>query len=408
MKQYTALNFAESERLYEEACRIVVGGTTQAKRPDLFIKGEYPIYAAGGEGAYIWDVDGNRFIDWIQGLGIIILGHRDPDVDEAAIREIREGFAFSMTRPIQNKLAKMLVDIIPCAELVHFFKLGSDATTVAVRLARIWTGRDKVVRWGYNGWHDWCCDLNAGIPRGVRDDVFSFEYNNLESLAAVLNSHRDQVACVLMMPFETEAPQPGFLEGVKTLAHEHGALFILDEMRSGFRVTMGGAQEYYGVIPDLATFGKALSNGYAMSALAGRADVLETIHQTHVSSGYATNSAAIAAAVACVEKLRDGDHLPHIWKIGQALIDGLKKLVEDSNVEIEVVGFPPMPNLDFKYETEERCEDARRVFYTATTRGGVLLHPRHHWYVSATHTQADLDLTLNVCADAIEAVRRAM
>ena len=213
MSERAPLSFAQSEHLYAEACKVYAGGTTQSKRPELFIEGEYPLFAARGEGAYLWDVDGNRFLDWMLGLGIVVLGHRDPEVDEAAIREIREGFAFAMTRPVQNTLAQLLVEIIPCAELVHFFKAGSDATSAAVRLARIWTGRDKVVRWGYNGWHDWCNPYDAGIPRHVRDDILTFEYNNLDALKAVLNRNEGQVACIIMMPLEAEAPQPGFPGG---------------------------------------------------------------------------------------------------------------------------------------------------------------------------------------------------
>ena len=264
MPTQSALRFAESDRLFTEALSLVVGGTTQAKSPDNYIPGAYPIYAARGRGAHVWDVDGNEFIDWILAYGTVVLGYCDATVDEAAIREIREGFAFPLTRPIQNRLAELLVEIIPSAELVHFFKAGSDATTAAVRLARIFTGRDKVVRWGYHGWHDWCCSRAPGIPRHVREDTLTFRYNDLGSLEDVLNSHKGQIACVIMMPLEVELPVPGFLEGVKELAHRHGALFVLDEMRSGFRMALGGAQEYYGVIPDLSTFGKAMSNGYAL------------------------------------------------------------------------------------------------------------------------------------------------
>ena len=313
-----------------------------------------------------------------------------------------------MTRPIQNELGKMLVDLIPCAELVHLFKVGSDSTSVAVRLARIFTGREKVIRWGYNGWHDWCCEFDAGIPKGVQDDIFTFEYNNLDSMEAVFRENKNEIACVLMMPFETEAPKPGFLEGVKELCHRNGALFILDEMRSGFRIAMGGAQEYYDVMPDLATFGKALSNGYAISALAGRADILGSIHQTHVSSGYAANSAAIAASVACLRKLQKGDILPHIWRIGEALIDGINRLSTDAGLEIEAVGFPPMPDLVFRYDSEEAREKARHASYVTTTRAGILLHPNHHWYVSAAHTDEDLTNTLNVCESAFAAVKKVL
>jgi glutamate-1-semialdehyde 2,1-aminomutase len=403
-----ALSFARSEALFARAQEIVAGGTTQGKAPNTLIPGEYPIYAARGQGATLWDVDGNRFLDWILAYGIIVLGYCDADVDAAAIGEIRQGFAFPLTRPVQNELAELLVEVIPGAEMVHFFKTGSDTTTAAVRLARIVTGRDKIVRWGYNGWHDWCCLREAGIPRKVREDVLTFRYNDLDSLEDVLKQNRDQVACVLMMPLEIEPPQPGFLAGVKDVAHRHGALFILDEMRSGFHLAIGGAQEYYGVTADLATFSKAMSNGYAMSALAGRREIMQALTQSYVSSTFFTNSIAMAAAVATIRKLRREQVIPHLWRIGQGLMAGLDRLVQDLGIEAQAVGLPPMPFLAFTAADPEVRETAKYAFYRETTRRGLLFHPNHHWFVCASHTEQDLAHTLEVSEAAFRAVKQAL
>jgi glutamate-1-semialdehyde aminotransferase len=403
-----ALSFARSEELFARAQQIVVGGTTQGKAPNTLIPGEYPIYAARGQGAYLWDVDGNCFLDWILAYGIIALGYCDPDVDAAAIREIQQGFAFPLTRPVQNELAELLVELIPCAEMVHFFKTGSDTTTAAVRLARIVTGREKIVRWGYNGWHDWCCLREAGIPRKAREDVLTFRYNDLNSLEDVLKQNRNEIACVIMMPLEIELPQPGFLAGVKDLAHRYGALFILDEMRSGFHLALGGAQEYYGVTPDLATFSKAMSNGYAISVLAGRRDVMSALTQTYVSSTFYTNSIAMAAAVATINKMRQQRVIAHLWRIGQGLLDGLNRLAKDMGVEAEAIGIAPMPLLVFTYADPEVRETARYVFYRETTRRGILFHPNHHWFVCAAHTEQDLTHTLEISADAFRLVKQEL
>ena len=400
-----ALSFARSEKLFARAQEIVSGGTTQGKAPNTLIPGEYPIYAARGQGATLWDVDGNQFLDWILAYGIIILGYCDPDVDAAAIGEIRDGFAFPLTRPVQNELAELLVKVIPCAEMVHFFKTGSDTTTAAVRLARIATGRNKIVRWGYNGWHDWCCTRDAGIPRYVRDDVLTFRYNDLNSLEDILKQHRDQVACVIMMPLEIEPPQPGFLAGVKDLAHRYGALFILDEMRSGFHLALGGAQEYYGVTPDLATFSKALSNGYAISALAGKRELMQLLSQTYVSSTFFTNSIEMAAAVATINKLQRQQVIPHLWQIGKGLMDGLDRLARDLNVEAQAIGVAPMPFLQFTYADPEIRETAKYIFYRETTRRGLLLHPNHHWFVCAAHTEQDMARTLEISEGAFRAMK---
>jgi glutamate-1-semialdehyde aminotransferase len=402
------LSFAQSEALFARAQQIVTGGTTQGKAPNTLIPGEYPIYAARGRGAHLWDVDGNRFLDYILAYGIIVLGYCDPDVDAAAMHEIEQGFAFPLTRPVQNELAELLVEVIPCAEMVHFFKTGSDTTTAAVRLARIATGRDKIVRWGYNGWHDWCCTREAGIPKHVRDDVFTFRYNDLESLEDVFRAHRDQVACVIMMPLEIEPPQPGFLAGVKELAHRYGALFILDEMRSGFHLALGGAQEYYRVTPDMATFSKALSNGYALSVLTGRKELMQGLAQTYVSSTFFTNSLAMAAALACVQKLRHEQVIAHLWRTGQALMDGLDRLAQDQGIEAHTIGVAPMPYLTFRYADPDVRETAKYVFYSETTRRGVLLHPNHHWFICAAHTDADVAHTLEVAEGGFRAVSEAL
>jgi glutamate-1-semialdehyde 2,1-aminomutase len=402
------LSFARSQALFDRAQEIVAGGTTQGKAPNTLIPGEYPIYAARGRGAHLWDLDGNRFLDWILAYGIIVLGYCDPDVDAAAIREIQEGFAFPLTRPVQNELAELLVEIIPCAEMVHFFKTGSDATSTAVRLARVVTDRDKIVRWGYHGWHDWCCIREAGIPRHVREDTLTFVYNDLDSLEDVLKKNRDQVACVIMMPLEIELPRPGFLAGVQELAHRYGALFILDEIRSGFHVALGGAQEYYGIVPDLATFSKALSNGYAVSALVGRRDIMQRVTETYVSSTFFTNSVAMAAAVATIHKLRREQGIPHLWRIGEGLLQGMDRLAGDLGVEAKAVGLSPMPYLSFTYADPEVREAAKYAFYRETTRRGVLLHPNHHWFVCASHTEQDLAYTLEVCEGAFRAVKEAL
>lgn len=400
-----ALSFKRSEALFARAQEIVAGGTTQGKAPDTLLPGEYPIYADRGQGAYLWDVDGNRFLDWILAYGIIVLGYCDPDVDGAAMQEIRRGFAFPLTRPVQNELAELLVKTIPCAEMVHFFKTGSDTTTAAVRLARIVTGRQKIVRWGYHGWHDWCCLREAGIPRAVREDVLTFRYNDLDSVEDVFKRHGDQIACVIMMPMEIEPPAPGFLKGVQALARRYGALFILDEMRSGFHLALGGAQELYQVTPDLATFSKALSNGYAMSVLAGRRDLLKRLSETYVSSTFFTNSIPMAAAVATIRKLKATGAIAHLWRVGQNLLDGLDRLARDAGVEARAIGVAPMPFLVFTDPDPAIREAAKTVFYRETTRRGLLLHPNHHWFVCAAHTDQDLSNTLAVCGEAFAAVK---
>lgn len=404
-----AERFARSQQWVRRAehCDAWAATRDQIVANDRFVDGAYPFYASHGHGAYVWDVDGNRYIDFILGYGPVVLGHADPRVMGAVVEELTTGTCLSpLWRPVQVELAELLVSVLPGAEMVFLMKTGSDATSGALRLARIYTGRSKVVHWGYNGWHDWTCPRLEGIPASVLAETLTFEYNDIASLHAVFEQHPDEIACVIMMPFEVDPPYPGFLAEVRDLAHDHGALFILDEMRSGFRMALGGAQQYFGVQADLATYSKAMANGYPISAIAGRRDVLQCIGRTHMASTFFANAAEMAAAVATVSILRDTDVIERVWAHGRAFQQGLSALVEEYAVPARVVGYPPSPFLEFDVVDDATRELAKTLFFTATTREGVLFHPNHHWFLSAAHTDEDIAATLQACRKGFEEVRR--
>jgi glutamate-1-semialdehyde aminotransferase len=224
-----------------------------------------------------------------------------------------------------------------------------------------------------------------------------FDVDDLDALDEVLEARPGGFACVLMMPFEEDEVTPDVLERTRSIAHRHGALFILDEMRSGFRVAVGGAQEHFGVHSDLATFSKAMANGYSISALTGRLDVLDSLAHTKISSTFFANPADMAAAITTIGILRDTDALDRIWTMGRMLQSGLREMVAESDLPVAVVGYPPMPFLRFEVDDPALRSMLERAFFAATTRGGVLFHPRHQWFLSAAHTEQDIDATLDVC-----------
>jgi len=400
--------FQKSENEFARALKVIAEGTTQARTPSTLIPGAYPIFGAKGKGAYIWDVDGNKYIDWILSFGTIVLGHSHPVVNEAVIKEIEEGFALPLTRLIQTELAELLVKIIPCAEKVLFVKTGSEATSAAVRLARIATGREKIIRLGYNGWHDWCCKVTPGIPKSVLDQTLKFEYNNLDSLKDLFVMYPEQIAGVIMWPCEVDIPDPGFLEGVRDLTHQNGALFILDEIRTGFHLSLGGAQEYWNIIPDLATFGKAMSNGYAISAVVGRAKYMNNVGKSWFSSTFNTNSIDQAAAVATIRYMQKRDVIGHEWKIGKQFQDGIDSLATTVGVEMMSVSLPPTPFVEFNYADPEIQKTAKHVFFSEAAQQGVFFHPDHHWFVSASHGVEELNHTLEACEAAMRKVKDAL
>lgn len=373
------------------------------------IEGVYPIYASHARGAYLWDIDGNSYIDYTMGYGTVILGHADPVVNDAVVEEIKRGTCLSpLWKPVQVELTGLLSSVIPGAEMAFLMKTGSDATTGALRLARIYTGRNKVVRWGYNGWHDWATPRPEGVPDSVRDDTLDFCYNDIASLSTVFERYPNQIACVLMMPFELDMPHPGFLEKVKSIAHNHGALLIFDEMRSGFRMALGGAQEYFGVQADLATYSKSMSNGYPISAIVGRADVLKGVGRTKMTATYFANSAEMVAAITTISILKNTSAISHIWAMGTLFQSGLRSIINETEIASRVVGYPPFPFMQFCMPEMAVNEMAKKVFYSETARLGVLFHPNHHWYISAAHTEDDILITLDVCKRALEMVRRTL
>ncbi|MFD9538609.1 aspartate aminotransferase family protein [Streptomyces sp. NPDC060022] len=361
---------------------------------DRQIPGEYPVYGRRASGAYVEDVDGNRYLDFLLAYGTVILGHAHPAVTEAAVQQIREGSAVSMPHALQPELTRRLVECIPHAELALLLKTGSDATGAAVRLSRSFTGRDVVLRWGYNGWHDWCANRREGIPESVGATVDTFEFNDLDSAERAFRRHPGQVACVIVMPFEVDPPDPDFLPGLRRLSDRHGALLVLDELRTGFRLGLGGAQEHFGVRADLVTLGKAMGNGYAISAVTGRADVMRCLGDVHISSTYYANALPMAASLATIEELAGTDALRRVAAMGARLMDGLGRAVAEAGLEAEAAGVPQMPFLRFTSPDPARRELAKKVFFTSTIRQGVLFHPNHHWFVSAAMTEADIDLAI--------------
>ena len=250
MKETEKLNIAKSRELYEEATQLVPGGVLGARKPTDFIDGEYPIFLETAKGCRLIDVDGNEFIDFLCGYGPIILGYREEEVDEAVYNQIKDkGFCFTLTQRYQNLLAKKLSELVPCAEMSIFLKTGSDATTASIRIARAYTGKIKVMRCGYHGWHDWCVEMKGGIPAKLFEDVYEFRYNDLSQLEELMATHGNETAAIIMTPFghpnhaEMQIPNPGFLEGVRAIADKYGVVLVYDEIRTGFRLSMGGAQK---------------------------------------------------------------------------------------------------------------------------------------------------------------------
>lgn len=411
MESKPRLNVQRSLEMFEEAQQLSPGGVMGIRRPYNFIPGEYPIYIEKGYAGHIIDVDGNDYIDMLCGYGPIILGYNEPEINREVIKQMEKGFCFSLVQPVQNQLQKRLIELIPSAEMAILVKTGSDATGVAVRIARGYTDKNKILRCGYHGWHDWCVEVHGGVPEAIQDLTLEFPYGDLNALEKLLEQNKDDVAAIIITPVghplaqPVTAPPAGYLEGVRELADQYKAVLIFDEIRSGFRVAMGGAQERYGVTPDLSTFGKAMANGYAIAACVGKAEIMKVAEKkVFISSTFFPNSLEMVAALKCIEILEREKVLDDIWRRGEVFLAKCRQLFADSRVPASVSGIPPMPFFTFD-RVDDLYKERRNCFYTETIRRNLFIQPYHHYYIAYRHTDEDLDNALQAIAEALDVVK---
>ena len=408
------LKLENSERLYKEAQELIPGGMMGIRRPYNFVPGEYPIFFDSAKGGKVTDADGNEYIDMLCAYGPIIIGHREREIDAAVIRQIREkGFCMSIVQEIQNTLAKKVISLVPSAEKVVFTKTGSDSTTLAGRIARSFTGRNKIIRCGYHGWHDWCVEQKGGVPAKLYEDVLEFHYNDLQGLEDLLKRHGSDTALIIMTPVghpnahEVEMPATGFLEGCKRLAEQYGVVLCFDEIRTGFRVSLGGAQKFFNVTPHMSVFGKAMANGYEISMVAGRRDIMDVlVSKAFVSSTYFNNTLAMVGSLATINMLERDNVLDVIAKRGHAFCKKVRKYVKQSGLAVKFTGEPWMPYITFDKDETGAYKKTRVRFYTELIRRKVFLQPYHHGYVCYRHSSKDLNYAADMIAESLEAAKQ--
>jgi len=318
--------FDNSRRQLNRALRTIPLGTqTFSKSTMNFVEGSSPLFLDRGVGGRVWDVDGNEFIDYVLGLLPVVLGYCDPDVDAAIRRQLDKGISFSLATKLEADLAERLVRLVPCAEMVRFGKNGSDATTGAIRLARACTGRDRIALCGYHGWHDWYIGTttrNLGVPQVVQQLSSKFAYNDAGSLEELLRSDPGGFAAVVLEPVSGVEPAPEFLQRLRDLTEQYGALLIFDEIVTGFRIDLGGAQKVYDVVPDLACFGKAMGNGMPISAVVGRAEYMRSMEEIFFSGTFGGEALSLAASIATIDKLENEGGIAQIRALGRKLTAG--------------------------------------------------------------------------------------
>src|SRR5687768_4834079 len=325
-------------------------------------------YVEKAKGAYLWDVDGRKYIDYRMAFGPIILGHSYDEVDQKVIEEIQKGILFAMTGELEVAVAEMIIEMAPAVEMVRMACSGTEATMHAIRVARAFTGRDLILKFegNYHGFHDhtlWstyapveaygnrrspiAVPASSGIPKGMREFIITLPFNDFEGFERVMRSYGDQIAAVITEPCQGNCaainPQKGFLELIRDETEKYGCVFILDEVKTGFRIANGGAQEYYRIKPDLVTYAKALGNGYPVAAFGGKREIMSIIGQGVAQGGtYTNNKPGIAGAYATLTLLKTKPILKSIEKRGQRLMDGLKDIFEENDIPAVMTGYPAM------------------------------------------------------------------
>lgn len=389
-------NIEQSNFLYSKIKKIIPTGThTLAKGPTQYVDGVAPKFLEKGKGAIVWDVDGNSYIDYTMAVGPLSLGYCYDAVDNAIKEQLEKGISFSLLNPLELEVAELIQGIIPNAEMVRFARGGADVTSMAVRLARAFTGKNKILCCGYHGWHDWYVSVtprNKGVPVEVQNLTNTFEYNNIQSL---INSIDEDTAAVIIEPVTFFEPKDNFLHQVQEVCRKNNIVLIFDEMWTGFRMANGGAQEFFGVKPDLATYSKAIANGMPLAVITGKAEILDLISKdVFIFSTFGGETLSLAAAKATIKEILNKNVISYLYEIGGYLKNNLNKIIEDNGIDYaKVIGYnfrlmldiyhPTIDNLLIKsYIQQELIRD--RILWST------------YYNMSYSHTKEILDYTIEV------------
>lgn len=367
------MNSKKGTELWNRAKKVIPGGTQLlSKRPDQFLPDQWPSYYQKAKGIEVWDLDGNKFIDMsIMGVGACILGYADNDVNEAVKKTVDLGSMSTLNCPEEIELAELLLKLHPWAGMVRYAKTGGEAMAIAIRISRAYTGKEKVAFCGYHGWHDWYLAANLadnsnldghllpglqpkGVPRGLKGSALPFNYNHIEELEAIIE--KNEIGTIVMEPVRNHAPENDFIGQVRKIADKIGAVLIFDEITSGWRLNVGGAHSRYNVFPDIAVYGKAMSNGFPMATIIGKDNVMNAAQETFISSTYWTDRVGLTASITTIHKMNDNNVPAHLCRIGKLISQEWNKIAEEQNLKINIEGIPPLTHFNFDHKESQALQ----------------------------------------------------
>jgi glutamate-1-semialdehyde 2,1-aminomutase/spore coat polysaccharide biosynthesis protein SpsF len=408
----TTRRFDRSHRSLARAEKVIpLGSQTFSKSRMQFPPGAAPLFATYGDGGKVYDVDGNEYIDLMSALMPNVLGYRDPDVDLAIRRQLNRGISFSLATEAEAALAERLVKHIPCAEMVRFGKNGTDATSAAVRLARVATKRDRIMLCGYHGWQDWyigATTRNLGVPVSVSALSHMVSFGDLDGVDRLFRQHPDEFAGIILEPAGGTEPPDGYLPGLIDVAHRHGALVIFDEIVTGFRWSLGGAQARHGVKPDLACFGKAMGNGMPISAVVGRTEIMRRMEDIFFSGTFGGEALSIAAAIATIDKMERENVVDRLWQVGGELMRAVEGRIASAGLgdAVKLVGAAPWTILSYRDHANASKEAIKTLLLRELIAAGVLINASHN--ICFAHTAVDIARVLAAYDHALAVLREAL
>lgn len=393
-----------SDKQYEEALKLIPWGTqTNAKRPYPAFEETMPKFIERGKGCRLWDMEGKEYIDFRLALGPVTLGYCYDEVDEAVRAQLAKGVLFSMASPIELECARLVHQMVPNAEMVRFMKTGEDANLSNIRIARAYTKRDIILMSGYHGYPDWFAtedSPNNGVPEFMKEYVKIIPWGNREEAERLINTYGERVACVIAIPYDFNEDTSGdYIRFLRAKTREFGILLVMDEVLTGFRLAKGGAQEYFGVEPDLASYAKAIANGFPLSTYVGKKEYMETLYRFKMTTTYAGEALSMAAAVATMKIMQREDVHGHIRAMGERLMAGFNRIAREVGVEGRAVGMPVAPFLKFISSDPTFHSRLEFLWHRELYREGIFINPR--WFISYSHKAADID-------EAVEKAGRAL
>lgn len=387
------MNFKSSLKYLNEAEKYIpLGAQTFSKSKLVYPKKFSPLFISEAKGSNIWDVDGNKFIDLVNGLLPVILGYQNQNVDSAIRKQLKKGITFSLSSPLEIKLSKLLCEIIPSAEMVRFAKNGSDATSACIRLARAYTKKDYIICCGYHGWQDWYIGTTSrdiGVPKVVKKLSLKVKYNDLDSIEKVIKKYKGKIAAMIMEPSNFEKPDKNYFRKLQLILKKYNILLIFDEICTGFRMSIGGAQEFFNIKPDLSAFGKGMANGMPISAVVGKKKIMKYLEKVFFSTTFSGETLSIVSAIETINLIKKKNVVKKIWEKGNYIKSAVKQLIHNYELEntISIKGYAPWTSIQFKEKRKSENLYIKSLFIKEMLGNGILINSTNNISYSLTKFQ---------------------